>query len=117
MAFLSRIGTSKVLARRLLTLCYVLSLQHGKEVGTMTEQKYDRDVNQTEVTRKDVYTERQVDTVNTPPDDAARDIYTQRVAGPAGEQVVHSERVSLPSPAARRSANVSRAKQIIYFVF
>jgi len=83
----------------------------------MTEHEYHRDANQTEVTRKDVYIERQVDTVNRPPDDAARDIYTQRVAGPAGEQVVHSERVSLPSPAARRSANVSRAKQILYFIF
>jgi len=83
----------------------------------MTEPVYTRDATQPEVTRKDVYIERQVDTVNTPPEDATRDIYTERVAGPAGEQVVHSEHVNLPSNAARRVANVARAKQIIYFIF
>jgi len=83
----------------------------------MTEPKYSPDPDQPEATRKDVYVERQVDTVNVPPDDAARDIYSQRVSGPAGEQVVHSEHVSLPSNAARRAADVSRAKQIIYFIF
>jgi len=83
----------------------------------MTEPKYSQDPDQPEATRKDVYIERQVDTVNVPPEDAARDIYSQRVSGPAGEQVVHSEHVSLPSNAARRAADVARAKQIIYFIF
>ena len=83
----------------------------------MTEPKYSRDPDQPEATRRDVYIERQVDTVNVPPEDAARDIYSQRVSGPAGEQVVHSEHVSLPSNAARRAAGVARAKQIIYFIF
>ena len=83
----------------------------------MTEPVYHRDATQPETTRKDVYIERQVDTVNAPVDEAARDIYTQRVSGPAGEQVVHSEHVSLPSNAARRVANLARAKQIIYFIF
>ena len=50
----------------------------------MTEPVYHRDANQPETTRKDVYIERQVDTVNAPVDEAARDIYTQRVSGPAG---------------------------------
>jgi hypothetical protein len=83
----------------------------------MTEHEYDRDPDQPEATRRDVYIERQVDTVNAPPDDATRDIYSQRVSGSADEQVVHSEHVSLPSNAARRAADVSRAKQIIYFIF
>jgi hypothetical protein len=83
----------------------------------MTEPEYPRDATQPEATHKDVYIERQVDTTNVPPDDAARDIYTQRVAGPAGEQVVHAEHVSLPSNAARRTASLLWAKQIIYFIF
>jgi hypothetical protein len=83
----------------------------------MTEREYHRDANQTEATRRDVYIERQVDAVNAAPEEATRDTYTERVAGPAGEQVVHSERVSLPSNAARRSADLLRAKQIIYFIF
>jgi len=83
----------------------------------MTEREYYQDANHTDATRRDVYIERQVDTVNAPPEDATRDIYTERVAGPAGEQVVHSEHVSLPSNAARRAANLARAKQIIYFIF
>jgi hypothetical protein len=83
----------------------------------MTEHEYSRDATHPETTRRDVYVERQADTVNVPPDDAARDIYTQRVAGPAGEQVVHAEHVSLPSNAARRAASLLRAKQVIYFIF
>ena len=83
----------------------------------MTEREYYRDPDQPAATGTDVYVERQVDTANVPPDDASRDIYSQRVSGPSGEQVVHSEHVSLPSKAARRAADVSRAKQIIYFIF
>ena len=83
----------------------------------MTEREYYRDPDQPETTERDIYVERQVDTANAPPDDAARDIYTERVSSPAGEQVVHSEHVNLPSKAARRAADVSRAKQIIYFIF
>jgi hypothetical protein len=115
--FVLRTPTSNVLARRLLILHYVLSLQYSKEVETMTETEDYRDANQPDATHRDVYIERQVDTPKAPPDDAARDIYTQRESGPAGERVVHSEHVSLPSNAARRAADLSRAKQIIYFIF
>ena len=83
----------------------------------MTEREYYRDPDQPETTGRDVYVERQVDTVDVPPDDTARDIYSQRVSGSDGEQVVHSEHVSLPSNAARRAADVLRATQIIYFIF
>ena len=83
----------------------------------MTERENYRDPDQPETTERDIYVERQVDTVNAMPDDTARDIYTQRVSSPAGEQVVHSEHVNLPSKATRRAADVSRAKQIIYFIF
>jgi hypothetical protein len=83
----------------------------------MTEREYYRDPDQPEATRKEVYVERQVGEANVSPDDAARDVYRQRVSGPAGEQVVHSEHVSMPSNAARRAADVSRAKQIIYYIF
>jgi hypothetical protein len=83
----------------------------------MTEREHYQDPNQPDPARRDVYIERQVDTVDVPPEDTARDIYSQRVTTSAGEQVVHSERVSLPSAAARRTADVARAKQIIYFIF
>ncbi|HJZ46690.1 MAG TPA: hypothetical protein VKE41_05975 [Roseiflexaceae bacterium] len=83
----------------------------------MTEREYHRDPDAQSATRKDVYVERQVDTTDTPPEDAARDIYRERTSGPAGEQVVRSEHVSVPSNTARRAADVARAKQIIYFLF
>lgn len=83
----------------------------------MTEREYDRDSNQPDTTRSDVYIERQVDTVDVPTEDAARDIYRQRVSESAGEQVIDSEHVRVPSNATRRAADVSRAKQIIYFIF
>src|SRR4051812_17746787 len=89
----------------------------ASEVETMTNHNNYQDINQPNPTRKDIYVERQVDTFDVPSENAARDIYEQRVSSPAGEQVVHSEHVSLPSNAARRSSYVSRAKQIIYFVF
>jgi hypothetical protein len=83
----------------------------------MIERENDRDTSQPEATRREVYTERQVDSAEVRPDDAARDIYSERVSSPAGEQVVHSEHVSVPSNAARRAGDVLRAKQIIYYLF
>ncbi len=49
--------------------------------------------------------------------DADHDIYQERVAGPAGEEIVRSEHVSVPSEAVQREAGVARVKQVIYFVF
>jgi hypothetical protein len=69
-------------------------------------------------TRRDVYHETRVDETSAPvADAAARDVYQERVSGPGGDQIVHSEHVSVPSDAARRSARVTRAKQVIYFIF
>jgi hypothetical protein len=81
----------------------------------MTERKYSPDPNAPISTRREVYVEQQTDT--SLPDDTAHDIYQERVTGPAGEQVVHSEHVSIPSDAAQRAGGVARAKQIIYFIF
>jgi hypothetical protein len=68
--------------------------------------------------QRDVYRERIVEVDNTPAaDGAARDVYEERVSGPGGEQVVHTERVSVPSAATRRGIGVTRAKQTIYFIF
>jgi hypothetical protein len=65
-----------------------------------------------------VYRETVVDATSAPLADAAtRDIYQERVSGPAGDQVVRSEHVSVPSAAARRGADVTRTKQVIYFIF
>jgi hypothetical protein len=83
----------------------------------MTEREYYRETDQPEAARKDIYIERRVDTVDMPPENATRGIYSEHVSSSAGERVVHSEHVSVPSPAARRVADVSRAKQIIYFLF
>jgi len=83
----------------------------------MTEREYYRDTNQPATTRSDVQIERQVEPADVSPEDATRDIYSQRVTESAGEQVVRSEHVSVPSAAARRVANVVRAKQIMYFIF
>jgi hypothetical protein len=49
--------------------------------------------------------------------DGERDIYQERAAGPAGEEVVRSEHISVPSEAAQRDAGVVRVKQVIYFIF
>ena len=68
--------------------------------------------------RRDVYHETVVDEASAPVDDAAaRDVYQERVSGPAGDRVVRSEHVNVPSEAARRSAGVTRVKQVIYFIF
>ncbi|HEU5099104.1 MAG TPA: hypothetical protein VFU22_08795 [Roseiflexaceae bacterium] len=83
----------------------------------MTEREYDRDPRTPAVDRRDVYVERQADAPPVRPDDAAYDVYRERVSGPAGEQVVQSEHVSVPSEAARRSAGAARATQVIYFIF
>ncbi|NTW97999.1 MAG: YggT family protein, partial [Oscillochloris sp.] len=69
-------------------------------------------------TQRDVYRETAQETTNASVDDgAARSIYEERVSGPAGEQVVHTERVSVPSAATRRGIGVTRIKQAIYFIF
>lgn len=49
--------------------------------------------------------------------EVTRDVYAQRTAGPAGEQVTRSEHVHVPSEGTLRAATVARTKQIIYFVF
>jgi hypothetical protein len=83
----------------------------------MTERENNRDPNQPDAARREIYVERQVDTVDAPLENDTRDIYSQRVTESAGERVVHAEHVSLPSTATRRAANVVRANQIIYFLF
>lgn len=83
----------------------------------MTEHEYYRDPEAPAPDRRDVYREREVDGIGAPADDATRDIYEQRVYNGADEQVVQSERVSVPSDAARRAALVDRASQVIYFIF
>ena len=81
----------------------------------MTEREHDRTT--PAMNRRDVYVERNVDVVDAPVEDTRRDVYQERVSGPAGEQVVRSEHVSVPSDAAQRAAIVARAKQVIYFIF
>ena len=85
----------------------------------MTEPKPYRETDPPPVpSRRDVYHETVIDAAGAPLADApARDIYQERVSGPAGDQVVRSEHISVPSAAARRGADVARAKQVIYFIF
>ncbi len=85
----------------------------------MNERKSSSDADPVSApTQRDVYRETVADATSALPADAAtRDIYQERVSGPAGEQVVQSEHVSVPSAAARRNAGVTRTKQVIYFIF
>jgi hypothetical protein len=85
----------------------------------MTERKSSRDTNSAPApSQRDVYRETVMDTTGAPlADAAARDVYQERVSGPAGDQIVRSEHVSVPSAAARRGAGVTRATQVIYFMF
>ena len=85
----------------------------------MTEHQSDRDTDAVPVpSRRDVYRETVVDATSAPvADAAAREVYQERVSGPAGDQVVRSEHISVPSDDARRSASVTRIKQVIYFIF
>ena len=85
----------------------------------MTERKTSRDTDPALVpSRHDVYRETVMAATSAPvADAAARDVYQERVSGPAGDQVVRSEHVSVPSDAAQRGAGVTRAKQVIYFIF
>jgi hypothetical protein len=85
----------------------------------MTERKTSRDTDPALVpSRHDVYRETVMDATSAPvADAAARDIYQEQISGPAGDRVVRSEHVSVPSDAARRGAGVTRAKQVIYFIF
>jgi len=71
-----------------------------------------------EPARRDVYRETLVDEANASVNDAVvRDVYQERVSGPAGDQVTRSEHVNVPSEATRRRAGVTRVKQVIYFIF
>lgn len=68
--------------------------------------------------RSDEHRETSSDELITPADDAgAREVYQTRVAGPAGEQVIRSEHVSVPSEAARQRARAARVTQAVYFIF
>jgi hypothetical protein len=66
--------------------------------------------------RRDAYRETLAET---PAADGAAttDVYQERVSGLAGDQVTHSEHVSIPSPAANQRAGVDRITQAIYFIF
>jgi YggT family protein len=81
----------------------------------MTERENYRDHAPQEIRREISHT-----TVVDEPDapaGAEREVYQERVSGPAGEEVVRSEHVSVPSQASQRVASVVRVKQVIYFVF
>jgi uncharacterized protein YggT (Ycf19 family) len=83
----------------------------------MTEREYNPESDPlSEPSRREVYHKTVVDETGAA-DPAARDLYQERVSGPAGDQVVRSEHVSVPSEATRRAAGVARAKQVIYFIF
>ena len=81
----------------------------------MTEHEYYRDQGP-ETSQREIYHETVVDEPDTLVD-ADHEIYQERTSGPAGQEVVRSEHVSVPSAASRRDAGVARAKQVAYFVF
>lgn len=83
----------------------------------MTERDYHRETDRPARQRREIYQETVTDSAGAPLDDASREIYQERVAGPYGDQVVQSEHVRVPSDATRRAATAERVKQVIYFVF
>jgi YGGT family len=85
----------------------------------MNERETERTANAGSTpTQREIYHETVVAPRSAPANDgAAREVYQERVSGPAGEQVVRSEHVSVPSDATRRGTNVTRIKQVVYFIF
>lgn len=84
----------------------------------MAEREIHRQTEQTPSGRVERYEERVVPEPGPAlRDDVARDIYHQRVSGPAGEQVVASERIHVPSEASRRAARAARIQRIVTYVF
>lgn len=68
--------------------------------------------------QREVYHERLVDETGAAVNDGVvRDVYQERVSGPDGDQVTRSEHVSVQSEATRRRAAITRAKQVVYFIF
>jgi hypothetical protein len=89
----------------------------------MTQREFERVSDRPAEGRRDIYHESVSESPVAPvagapvADDAARDVVSERVSTPAGERVVRSERISEPSEAVRRGSTVTRARQVIYFVF
>lgn len=82
----------------------------------MTQPNYDRTTRVAPPERREIYRETTVEG-DIDAAETTRDVYEQRVAGTANDQVVRSEHVHVPSEATRRAATIARTKQIIYFVF
>jgi uncharacterized protein YggT (Ycf19 family) len=84
----------------------------------MTEREYYRESDaDPPADRRDVYRETVVDETGAPIAGTARDVYHERIAGPDGDRVVRSEHVTVPSETTRLAVRVTRAKQVIYFIF
>jgi len=83
----------------------------------MTQPDYSARPDLAETERHEVYRQTPVDDPRTEAAGASRDVYEERVAGPANDQVIRSEHVHVPSEATRRVATIARTKQIVYFVF
>jgi hypothetical protein len=82
----------------------------------MTERQYTREPEAPVVVQREVYHRTDAQHPGAVADDVSRDVYQERVVGPAGEQVVRSEHVSVPSEADRRAATAERMKQVVYFI-
>jgi hypothetical protein len=84
----------------------------------MTERQYERETAVPAVDQREVYHRTETERSDVAgADDVRREVYRERAVGPAGEQVVRSEHVSVPSAADRRAATATRIKQVIGFVF
>jgi YGGT family len=83
----------------------------------MTQREYEPRRDATASERREVYRQTTVDDEHIGTADTTRDVYEERVAGPANDQVIRSEHVHVPSESTRRAATIARTKQIIYFIF
>jgi hypothetical protein len=76
----------------------------------MAEREIYRQTEQTPLGRQERYEERIVS-------EATPELRDQRVVGPAGEHLIASERVHVPSEATRRAARAARIQRIVTYVF
>ena len=83
----------------------------------MTQPNHNARPDLAETERHEVYRQTTVDDPRTGAAGASSDVYEERIAGPANDQVIRSEHVHVPSEGTRRIAATARTKQIVYFVF
>lgn len=83
----------------------------------MTDRQDNREPEVPVTVQREVYHRTEAQHPAAVADDVSREVYQERVVGPAGAQTVRTEHVSVPSEVNRRAATAERIKQVVYFLF